>query len=40
MAAFVLLHGIIALIMEYRRLKFMPKGQCEHWHASIIKSRH
>lgn len=39
-AAFVLLHGIIALIMEYHRLKYISKGQCEHWHALLIKSRH
>lgn len=40
MAAFILLHGIIALIMEYHRLKFISKGHCEHWHALLIKSRH
>lgn len=40
MAAFILLHGIMALIMEYHRLKSISKGNCEHWHALLLKSRH
>ncbi|KAH8703014.1 hypothetical protein BGW36DRAFT_443015 [Talaromyces proteolyticus] len=38
--AFVLLHGIAALIKEYHRLRFISKGHCKHWNALLISSRH
>jgi hypothetical protein len=40
LAAFVLIHGITALIIEYHRLKFISRGQSKHWQALIINSRH
>jgi hypothetical protein len=39
-AAFVVLHGIMALINEHHRLKFISKGHSKHWHALVTNSRH
>jgi hypothetical protein len=40
LSAFVLLHGLWALINEYHRLKFISKGSSKHWNALVINSRH
>ncbi|KAL5356820.1 fungal-specific transcription factor domain-containing protein [Aspergillus floccosus] len=40
LSAFVLLHGLSALINEYHRLKFISKGSSKHWNALVINSRH
>lgn len=39
LAAFVLLHGVSALVHEYHRLKFVSQGNSSHWHALVISSR-
>ncbi|KAF9895084.1 hypothetical protein FE257_004713 [Aspergillus nanangensis] len=40
LSAFVLLHGLSALINEYHRLKFIWKGNSKHWNALVIHSRY
>lgn len=39
LAAFVLLHGLSALVHEYHRLKFVSQETSGHWHALVISSR-
>ncbi|KAJ5169250.1 uncharacterized protein N7482_004844 [Penicillium canariense] len=39
LAAFVLLHGLSALINEYHRLKFISTSKSKHWHALVTNSR-
>ncbi|KAJ5698025.1 hypothetical protein N7462_000030 [Penicillium macrosclerotiorum] len=39
LAAFVLIHGLSALINEYHRLKFISTSNSKHWHALVTNSR-
>jgi hypothetical protein len=39
LSAFVLLHGLSALINEYHRLKFISTSNSKHWHALVTNSR-